>query len=62
MESYVPEKETRGGAWSILQISLKGLWDEYNAFRNRWTRSNQSLPVTKYLGGQIKIYRRKQTE
>lgn len=62
MESYVPESEPGGGAWSILQVSLRVLWDEYTAFRNWWTSSNQGLPLTRYLGGQLKFYRSKQTD
>ena len=62
MESQVPESEPGGGAWTILQGTLRGLWGEYTAFRKLWTSRKQGLPLTKYLGGQLKIYRSKQTD
>nr|UGV36420.1 MAG: ORF1 [TTV-like mini virus] len=56
-ESYVPMSEPGGGAWSILQISLRVLWDEYTHYRNWWTTSNLGLPLTRYLKCKMRFYR-----
>nr|UGV37747.1 MAG: ORF1 [TTV-like mini virus] len=60
-ESYVPKGEPGGGAWSILQISLRVLWDEYTHYRNWWTTSNMGLPLTRYCGVKMKFFRSKDT-
>ena len=61
-ESIVPTKEPGGGAWSILQFSLRVLWDEYTHYRNWWTTSNQGLPLCRYNGCKFKFYRAKDTD
>nr|UGV35297.1 MAG: ORF1 [TTV-like mini virus] len=59
--SYVPESEPGGGAWSILQFTLRVLWDEYTHFRNWWTTSNQGLPLCRYIRCVCKFYRTEET-
>ncbi|AXQ65791.1 MAG: hypothetical protein [Anelloviridae sp.] len=55
-ESYVPIGEPGGGGWSIMQITLRALFDEYQHYRNWWTSSNCGLPLVKYMGCRIKFY------
>ena len=55
-ESYVPVGEPGGGGWSIMQITLRALYDEYLHYRNWWTISNCGLPLVRYSGCQIKFY------
>nr|QJQ71590.1 hypothetical protein [TTV-like mini virus] len=62
LESYVPESEPGGGGWSILQVTLRVLYDEYTAFRNWWTTSNQGLPLLRYIGGKLTFYRSQDTD
>nr|UGV39381.1 MAG: ORF1 [TTV-like mini virus] len=56
-ESYVPTRESGGGGWSIMQLTLRALYDEYIHFRNWWTTSNCGLPLTRYLGVSVKFYK-----
>lgn len=59
--SYVPTSEPGGGSWSIFQISLRVLWDEYQHYRNWWTTSNQGLPLCRYINLKCKFYRTAET-
>nr|UGV37177.1 MAG: ORF1 [TTV-like mini virus]UGV37251.1 MAG: ORF1 [TTV-like mini virus]UGV42461.1 MAG: ORF1 [TTV-like mini virus]UGV42606.1 MAG: ORF1 [TTV-like mini virus] len=56
-ESIVPKKEPGGGAWSIMQLTFRALYDEYKKYRNWWTTSNEGLPLVKYNGVTMKFYR-----
>lgn len=56
-ESIVPVGEPGGGAWSILQINLRALYDQFIKYKNWWTTSNQGLPLTRYLGMKITFYK-----
>nr|UGV35863.1 MAG: ORF1 [TTV-like mini virus] len=61
-ESYVPEGESGGGAWSIMQLTLSALWDEYIHFKNWWTVTNDNHPLVRYLKCKFKFYRSKFTD
>lgn len=61
-ESYVPKSEPGGGGWSIMQLTLRVLYEDYIACRNWWTKSNMGLPLQRYMGGYIKLYRSNQTD
>nr|UGV42451.1 MAG: ORF1 [TTV-like mini virus] len=61
-ESYTPVSEPGGGAFSILQLSLRVFWDEYTHYRNWWTQSNQGLPLAKYSGTKIRFYKSEDTD
>nr|UGV37444.1 MAG: ORF1 [TTV-like mini virus] len=56
-ESYVPEGNSGGGAWSIMQLTLSALWDEYTHFKNWWTKSNDNHPLVRYLRCKFKFYK-----
>ncbi len=58
----IPVGESGGGGWSIIQLTLTALFDEFVHFRNKWTVSNQGLPLVKYTGCTFKFYRSKQTD
>nr|UGV34376.1 MAG: ORF1 [TTV-like mini virus] len=55
-ESYVPVFESGGGGWSIMQLTLRALYDEYEHYRNWWTNSNCGLPLVRYNGCKFKFY------
>uniref|UniRef100_A0AAU8H4R8 Capsid protein n=1 Tax=Betatorquevirus homini1 TaxID=3048395 RepID=A0AAU8H4R8_9VIRU len=55
-ESIIPVGEPGGGGFSIMQLTLRALYDEYVHFRNWWTTSNCGLPLVKYSGCSIKFY------
>lgn len=61
-ESYVPIEESGGGGWSIMQLTLRALYDEYQKYRNWWTKSNQGLPLVKFINLKLKFYRSAQTD
>nr|UGV35209.1 MAG: ORF1 [TTV-like mini virus] len=61
-ESMVPEGEPGGGAWSIMQLTLRALWDEYVHYRNWWTKSNDGLPLVRYNYCKFKFYRAKECD
>nr|UGV38042.1 MAG: ORF1 [TTV-like mini virus] len=61
-ESIVPVKEPGGGGWSVMQLTLRALYDEFIHYRNYWTKGNQGLPLVKYLGCEFKFYRSLQTD
>nr|UGV38197.1 MAG: ORF1 [TTV-like mini virus] len=56
-DSFIPEGESGGGAWSALVFNLGGLYQEYQKLHNRWSRSNLGLPLTRYLGCKFKFWR-----
>lgn len=61
-ESYVPTSEPGGGSFSILQMNLRVLYDEYTAGRNWWTSSNSILPLARYCGCKLKFYKSANTD
>lgn len=62
MESFVPIREPGGGGFSIMQLNLRALYDEYVHARNYWTKGNCGLPLTRYSGCNIKFYRSNDTD
>lgn len=61
-ESYVPTSEPGGGSFSILQFTLRVLWDEYKAGRNWWTKGNAELPLARFIRCKLKFYRSTETD
>lgn len=51
-----PEKLPSGGLFAIKNFHLDGLYAEHQYCRNFWTKSNNQLPLVRYLGCQIKFY------
>nr|UGV38011.1 MAG: ORF1 [TTV-like mini virus] len=56
-ESTSPAGEATGGGWSIQQITLQALFQEYIKHKNFWTKSNKGLPLTRYYGATLKFYK-----
>nr|UGV37424.1 MAG: ORF1 [TTV-like mini virus] len=46
-----------GGLYSITVFTLKGLYELHRKARNWWSRSNCNMPLMKYLGCKIILYR-----
>nr|UGV35517.1 MAG: ORF1 [TTV-like mini virus] len=61
-ESIVPVGEAGGGGWSILQITLRVLFDQYKKYLSWWTTSNQGLPLLRYHGCKITFYKSAYTD
>ncbi len=56
-ESNTEAGEATGGGWSIQQFTLKTLYEEYIKYKNVWSKGNQGLPLVRYTGCQIKLYK-----
>lgn len=61
-ESIIPVGEPGGGGFSIMQMTLRALYDEYVHYRNWWTASNCGLPLVRYQGCSIKFYMSNDTD
>nr|QIC35179.1 ORF1 [Torque teno sus virus] len=45
-----------GGGWASGTISLKGLFNEHELWRNVWSRSNDGMDLARYFGCSITLY------
>ncbi len=57
IDATAPEFHPGGGLFSIIQFSLAGLYELHLKGRNWWTKSNCTLPLIKYLGCTLRLYR-----
>lgn len=46
-----------GGGFSLIRFTLQALFEEHELAHNVWTKSNRNLPLFRYTGGIIKVYR-----
>nr|UGV42535.1 MAG: ORF1 [TTV-like mini virus] len=60
-ESIVPTAEPGGGAWSIMQLSLRVFYDQFLKYEAWWTKSNLGLPLVRYNGMKLTFYKSKYT-
>nr|UGV42549.1 MAG: ORF1 [TTV-like mini virus] len=56
-ESFVPEHTPGGGGWSFQQLTLANLYTQNCEFMNYWTKSNNRLPMVRYYGCKITLFR-----
>lgn len=52
-----PEGHPNGGGYSILRFTLSALFEQHEKAHNVWTKSNKNMPLFRYTGCDIKIYR-----
>lgn len=57
IDTIAPHLFPSGGLFSITVFTLKGLYELHLKARNWWTTSNCNLPLIKYLGCKITLYR-----
>nr|UGV37462.1 MAG: ORF1 [TTV-like mini virus] len=57
LESTAPEHYPGGGSFSMHVFTLNGLYNMHKQARNWWTTSNCNLPLIRYTGCTIKLYR-----
>ncbi len=57
IDSEAPQFVPGGGTMSITQMTLNALYELHNKARNWWTKSNCKLPLIKYMGCKLKLYR-----
>lgn len=55
--SLVPEHGPGGGGFSVTKYSLDALYEQHQLARNWWTKSNKNLPLVRYRGCTLKLYR-----
>lgn len=54
--STVPESQPGGGGFSVIKLTLEGLYDMHKRCQNWWTSSNDNLPLVRYTGCSFKFY------
>nr|UGV35231.1 MAG: ORF1 [TTV-like mini virus] len=57
LESHTRHFYPGGGSFSMNLFTLQGLYDLHRKARNWWTQSNCKLPLIRYTGCKIKLYR-----
>nr|UGV38709.1 MAG: ORF1 [TTV-like mini virus] len=46
-----------GGGFTIIRFTMNSLFEQHEKARNYWTKSNKNMPLFRYTGCSIKIYR-----
>lgn len=62
LTSIAPSRFPGGGLWSTFRFSLLSLYELHRKARNWWTKSNCKLPLIKYIGCRIKLFRSLNTD
>ncbi|BAA93595.1 ORF1 [Torque teno mini virus 9] len=57
LESIAPHYLHGGGGFTICNFSLMTLYQENLVCRNWWTKGNENMPLIRYLGCEITLYR-----
>nr|UGV34643.1 MAG: ORF1 [TTV-like mini virus] len=57
LESTAPYKYPGGGGFSIINFSLNTLYQEHLIAKNWWTHGNENMPLIRYNGCKITLYR-----
>nr|UGV36352.1 MAG: ORF1 [TTV-like mini virus] len=55
--SIPPEGLPNGGGFTIVRFTLAALYEQHEKARNIWTKSNKNMPLFRYTGCSIKVYR-----
>nr|UGV34336.1 MAG: ORF1 [TTV-like mini virus] len=55
--SIINALQPGGGGFSITKFSLDGLFEQHQLVRNWWTKANTNLPLVRYTGCKLKLYR-----
>nr|UGV38562.1 MAG: ORF1 [TTV-like mini virus] len=57
LDSTGPRYVPGGGGFSLSQFTLRSLFQQHLRLRNWWTQSNDQLPLIRYTGCKILLYR-----
>nr|UGV38508.1 MAG: ORF1 [TTV-like mini virus] len=52
-----PEGLSNGGGFTIVRFNLQSLYELHDKARNYWTKSNKNMPLFRYTGCKIRVYR-----
>lgn len=55
--STVPEHEPGGGGFAVTKFDLNCLWTLHQKCQNWWTVGNENLPLCRYMGLRVRLYR-----
>nr|UGV34302.1 MAG: ORF1 [TTV-like mini virus] len=55
--SFIHHNEPGGGGYSITKYNLDAFYEQHLKVRNWWTNTNRNLPLCKYLGCSLKLYK-----
>nr|UGV36503.1 MAG: ORF1 [TTV-like mini virus] len=55
--SITAEGLSNGGGFTIIRFTLNSLFELHEKARNYWTKSNKNMPLFRYTGCSIKVYR-----
>lgn len=61
-ESLAPHNFPSGGGFSINNFTLRALYQNHLILQNWWTTSNDNLPLIRYTGCKITLYREAETD
>lgn len=61
-ESNSSVGEATGGGWSLQMFNLDIFYQEFLKYKNYWTRSNQGLPLVRFIRTTLKFYKSKFTD
>nr|UGV34150.1 MAG: ORF1 [TTV-like mini virus] len=48
---------SNGGGFTLVRFNLNSLFEQHEKARNYWTKSNNNMPLFRYTGCMIKVYR-----
>nr|UGV42337.1 MAG: ORF1 [TTV-like mini virus] len=54
--------ESTGGGWSMQMFNLNCFYEEFLQYKNYWTKSNQGLPLVRFIKTYLKFYKSKYTD
>nr|UGV34908.1 MAG: ORF1 [TTV-like mini virus] len=60
--SYIYENQPVGGGYSITKYNLDALYEQHQKVRNWWTNTNNNLPLVRYTGCKLKLYRSEEVD
>lgn len=56
-QSIIYHHQPGGGGFSITKYTLDALFEQHQLVRNWWTRTNNNLPLCRYTGCKLKLYK-----
>uniref|UniRef100_A0AAU8H4M0 Capsid protein n=1 Tax=Betatorquevirus homini27 TaxID=3052014 RepID=A0AAU8H4M0_9VIRU len=61
-DSIAPHLFPGGGGFSISNFTLRGLYLKHNVLENWWTVSNDNMPLIRYCGCKLYLYRQSECD
>lgn len=61
-ESIAPHLYPGGGGFSIMNFSLRQLYQDHLTLKNWWTTSNDNMPLIRFTGAKLLLYKQAETD